>query len=296
MFKFSKFSFFKNLSSPKKLNLAIYASLALILTIGLATNYQCLVEQARNYTIGTLEKSYGSQPLDAKQAALVQAIAAEMGISKPIKICKMNTLAMQQFGYCNALAATPLFLNLIPISSQPYMYISENFFADITPAEQRFLIGHELIHIRDQHVDWLNFWITILQIIGFIIFWLVTKPLYSKFSTFKRQTLSEKTLIIKIVIILVIASTAFITINLIPNLISLTYRRYIEREADCRSLELLNSHEGALKFMCRAEKSYSSPKHNPYFGLLSDHPSCHERRIYCLESQVQKEYELNCKK
>lgn len=281
----------------KKINVIFCTSLALSLTIGLAINYQRLAEQARNYTISNLEKTYGAQPLDPKHTALVQAIAAEMGISKPIKICKMNTLAMQQFGYCNALAVTPLFLNLIPISSQPYMYISESFFADVTPAEQRFLIGHELIHIRDQHVDWLNFGILILQIIGFIIFWLLIKPLRRKLSALPAhlQTptsvkLSGKLLILKILIILAIAGTAMITINLIPNLISLTYRRSIEREADCRSLELLNSHEGALKFMCRAEQSYSSPQHNPYFGLLSDHPSCHERRIYCLESQVQKEY------
>jgi Zn-dependent protease with chaperone function len=301
MFKFLKFNSCKNLLHKKKINLIIYTSLALILIIGLATNYQRLIEQARSYTISTLEKSFGSQPLDAKQTALVQAIAAEMGISIPIKICKMNTLAMQQFGYCNALAVTPLFLDLIPISSQPYMYISESFFADITPAEQRFLIGHELIHIRDQHVDWLNFWIIILQITGFIIFWLITKSLRLKLSAFKAQTLSKEPLILKLRIILgvickafvpaAIICIAFVTTNLTPILISLTYRRYIEREADCRSLELLNSHAGALQFMCRAEKSYKSPKHNPYFGLLADHPSCHERRIYCLESQFQKEYD-----
>ncbi|HLB94085.1 MAG TPA: M48 family metalloprotease [Candidatus Babeliales bacterium] len=287
----------------KKINIIFCTSLALSLTIGLAINYQRLAEQARNYTINALEKTYGAQPLDPKRTALVQSIAAEMGISKPIKICKMNTLAMQQFGYCNAFAVTPLFLDLIPISSQPYMYISESFFADITPAEQRFLIGHELIHIRDQHVDWLNFGIAILQIIGFIIFWLLIKPLRQKLSALSAHMQTQvnsklsKLLLIKILIILAIAGTAMLTIGLIPSLLGLTYRRYVEREADCRSLELLNSHEGALKFMCRAEQSYSSPQHNPYFGLLSDHPSCHERRIYCLESQVQKEYaQLNCKK
>lgn len=270
-----------------KFNLAIYTGLALILIIGLAANYQRLMEQARNYAINSTEKNYGSEPIDHEKATEIQAIATEIGLLKPIKICKMNSTSMQQFGDSAIAACLPCCTLLIPIFEQPYLLIGGKFFNTFSPAEQRFLIGRELVRIKQNHTYKMNLLGLALFFLCFMIFWKITKPLRLKLKKFRTRFIYKN-----IAIALSIGLLSLSLVRIAPYLLNLTYRRHIERELDRLAIELLSCHEGALKVISRQQQEYHYPEHNPYLGLLSDRPSCHERRIYCLESQLQKEHDL----
>ena len=70
------------------------------------------------------------------------------------------------------------------------------------------------------------------------------------------------------------------------------YRRHIEWEADYKSLEILKSYDGGIKLMERWQQDYKIPADNVFLGLFADHPSCSERKMYCLECKNKAERKL----
>lgn len=225
-----------------------------------------------NYAISKLTAEYGAALLTPEQEAKIVSIAREMGIFEHIVIRKMNTLALQKFGYYNAFACWAMLGGVIPFSNQPFMYFSEGFLEDLSHEEQRFLIGHELIHVRERHVMFFNLLKIIFVLLLLILFYYGQSYVKSRFGIGK---VGQKI----IVIIGIYLSFA------VPNLVGLAYRRYIEKIADCESFKILNTHTGCLKMLERWQSDFKISKHDAYFGLLSDHPSCYDREIYCLEHQ-----------
>jgi Zn-dependent protease with chaperone function len=228
------------------------------------------------YGCSSAQEAFGDRLLAPEKEALVQNIAQEMGVSERFIIRKMNRTALLTFGYHNAFAYFPAFLNIIPISNTPFLFISEGFFEDLSPAEQRFLIGHEMAHIKGHHLQYLQLSLLLLQLSMFVCCWLFRH---------RMRAFVQKAFEVKYQwIMLRIITCALIFFSLLtPKLIDCWYRKYREREADYTSLTLLQSHEGFLQLINRWEKEFKAPLHNPYFGLFSSHPSNHERKTYCLK-------------
>lgn len=254
---------------------SIYVSIILTILVVIylmAFKIPSIKQRIDNYAISKMEAKFGSALLVPAQEAKILATAQEMGIAEPIVIRKMNTWALQKFGYHNAFACWADLWELIPFSNQPFMFFSEGFLEDLSEAEQRFLIGHELIHVRDRHVMFFKItWLFgILFLVGL---------------TYLAQRYVKQRFEIKPVALYLLTSAGIYFSLAIPNLVGLAYRRYIEKVADCESFRLLNSHEGCLKLIERWQADFKMPKHDAYYGLLSDHPSCFERKCYCLDHQ-----------
>lgn len=251
------------------------------LVIGL---YYCpyIARQLHTYALRSTQEQFGDQPVDASQEAFVQTIAQEMGITEPIILRKMNTQTLHLFGYWNACALFPLFGNCIPLSNQPFLYISQGFFEDLTPQEQRFLIGHELIHIKERHARLYNLFFFMAIFITIILFTLLRKLIIRGIERY----INSRHFIAVIFF-------ALLSMSLwVPSLIGLWYRRHIEWQADIQSIAALQSYDGGIKLMERWVKQFRIPWHNEYAGLWADHPSCFERRAYCLTCKNTSEGQL----
>jgi Zn-dependent protease with chaperone function len=233
------------------------------------------------YALEHTQKQFGAELLTPEQEEKIKEIAREMGIKKPIMIRKMNHLALHLMGYHNAFAYFPTLFNFIPMSDQPFLYMSEGFFEDLSASEQRFLIGHEMIHIRDEHARLLNITIYGLIVLLLALWYLTVRKITLTYFPLPYQKLAS--LCFKIIL--------FGLCMVIPNLMSLAYRRHIEWQADTVSLQMLNSYEGALKLLPRWQAEFKIPHPTGMLRFLSTHPSCYERKIHCLA--LQKKYTEN---
>lgn len=235
-----------------------------------------------NYATKTSEEKFGARHLSSEHVSLINSIAAEMGITEPIEIRKMNSAALRTFGYCNAFVYFPSILNLIPIE-KPFMFFSEGFFEDLSPEEQRFLIGHELVHAKERHLIYTSLIVFLVMLTTLCFAWYIFKnrifrnAIAQNFPKLTHQTIS----IINIVLI-------WVWIQIVSSLtyaINMAYRRKIEREADCTSLAILNSHEGGLK-MIERWKTFSVPNSGKLNNILGCHPTHEERKIFCLNNKA----------
>jgi len=242
----------------------------------IAYNRNYLSQQLDLYALKETEQEFGATPLAPEQIEKIKLIAQEMGIIEPITIRKMNHKALRTFGYCNAFAYFPTLLTFIPVSNTPFLFVSEGFLEDLSPEEQRFIIGHEMIHIKEQHTRFLNLVIYVLLFVILMSWYFLRNnfELLIQYYITKNHTL-----------IFILSTSLLFGASCIPALASLAYRRHIERVADHNSLTLLKSYDGCIKLLERWEKEFKLPAHNSYFGLTSDHPSCFERKLYCLKLQ-----------
>jgi Zn-dependent protease with chaperone function len=244
-----------------------YIAIALLLLTGFATLHIPFVSQKiQSYAISSTEELFGSQLLLPVHEKKVREIAQKLGITHTIHIRKMNAQILQHLGYHNAFAYFPHFLNIFPLGDQAFMYISEGFFEDLNSEEQDFLIGHELVHIKQEHTKY-------APVICFVLFILMTLGVWLLRKNFA-------------VLHYWMASIGlWLALMWIINVGHLFYRRHIEREADIHSLERLETHNGMLKIIERWMREYKTPLHHNYYGMFSDHPSIWQRRTYCLDSQ-----------
>lgn len=229
--------------------------------------------------IQEFEQKMGNTNLNKKNEKFINSIAQELNISEPFIIRKMNVYAIKKYGYYNACVAFPTYLNY-PISTTPYLFISENFFTDLSPEEQRFLIGHELIHLKEKHLMYFDF---MVFIIGWIIIYAVT--ILSKnfiIPFFRRKIISRRKGNVFIVFTIIIL---WIFLGLTIAIAENYYRYYYEKRADSESLKILKTTEGCLKILDRWEKQFDMKTEHSYYGLLSDHPSHNERRKIALALQ-----------
>lgn len=240
--------------------------------LSLLSLYQCpyFYRIMDAYAIAKTEELLGKELLAAEHETFIREIGQQMGIEEQLFIRKMNYTAVVTWGYHNAVAYFPQFLYVIPLTDRPFLYVSEGFFEDLSPAEQRFLIGHEMVHIKERHVRFSTLIVVLSLILVFVAWWQLRGwllPRMSSYSSVARSFLLG---------ILLYAGIA------LPGLLHLAYRRHIEWQADKISIAHLNSYDGGIKFMERCVRIYRLPWCNPYGGWLSDHPSCFERRAYCL--------------
>lgn len=224
--------------------------------------------ELESYALTTTQKRFGTLPLALEKEEEIRKIAEEMKVTTPFIIRTMNRDALILYGYHNAFAYFPQFLDFIPISDTAFLFISDGFFEDLSKEEQRFLIGHELTHIQEHHTQYLSL---IMLVTGLLVGMLLF--------VIRRRT---KGLASHVALFLVCC-----TLITARNLGNLYYRRHIEKVADHESLTKLKSHDGALALIERWQKEFNLPLHNSYYGLLADHPSCHERKSYCLNLKNQ---------
>jgi Zn-dependent protease with chaperone function len=187
----------------------------------------------------------------------------------------MNQKALARFGYHNAFAYNPQTAYFLPIESISFLFVSEGFFEDLSLEEQRFLIGHELIHIKHGHLHYFHPALLLFFVALLICAMRPTK--YVMVIIQKHFPLFYPKYIPWVITALLLGACVAST-----SLVALAYRRHIEREADCVSMQLLNSHAGCLLLTERWHKECKIALHNPYFGITADHPSCAERQSYCL--------------
>lgn len=268
------------ISANTKALVAYCLCIAVILIGGITLNKEAISQQINAQALITAQQQFGALHVAPEQEEKINHIAREMGISYPIIIRKMNQAALAMFGYHNAFAYIPQLCNLIPTGATPFIFISEGFFEDLSPEEQRFLIGHELIHINEGHLNYLQLSLLLLFLLLAGGAWIVRKQI-------KKSIQNKTPAIYHRYIMAFITCVLLWPCGLITSLTALAYRRHIERDADCRSLEMLCSYEGCLKIADRWQDELKVAAHNPYFGLTSDHPSCAERKAYCLELQKQ---------
>lgn len=229
-----------------------------------------------DFAIKSAQDKFGTMSLAQCQEEKIRNIAQEMNITEHFIIRKMNRAALLAYGYCNAFVCFYTFLNFIPINNTPFLFVSEGFFEDLSEEEQRFLIGHELIHLQEHHTQYFNL---ILYCIWIMMLIFCRRFRNTIFSSIQWCVPIRYSSYVSYVSMSVFCCVLFLC-SFISTLGSLAYRRNIEWIADCRSLELLKSYDGAIKITERWQKEFKIPLHNPYFGLFSGHPSCHERIVY----------------
>lgn len=251
----------------------------LALAVSIVKNCPFLYKKATAYAITVMEESLGNKPLNPEHEQFIKNIAQEMGITRPITMRIMNTAAMQTFGYYNAFAAHHLFANIIPVVDTPFLFLSEDFFATVSPEEQRFLIGHELVHIQKQHLRYATPLMHLLDLMLLIFFWFFVRNWITLFV--QKRIPQQLQALVKTIGILI----ALILFFLISEMIHFAYRRHIEWEADRISVNRLTTHQGGIKIMERWAAQYGQAADNPFGGLLSDHPSLAQRRTYFIEQQ-----------
>lgn len=231
-----------------------------------------------NYAVSMTQQTFGAQPLSESQETFVRSIANTMGINHHrLIIRKMNVAAMQTYGYYNAFAYFPQFFCL-PISSIPFLFISEGFFKDLTLAEQTFLIGHELTHVKEQHT--LGFMFMVILSIIFIFLCIFTSRNRIKVWTDAFCRTHQNIAWVGTLLCLGFFSLYIIDIGFAY------YQRHMEYVADRNALETLQSYEGCLALLDRWNKDFKIEKNNTKLGLFADHPCLAERKKHCLELQT----------
>jgi len=229
------------------------------------------------YAQSIAEEQFGAKLLSQVHQEKIMAIAHEMNMSEPIVIRKMNHKAYSVFGYHNAFVYFPQFLGCIPIGNKPFLFVSEGFLEDLSQEEQRFLIGHELIHAREHHAQYLVLLLYMGFIVMAVLWWIVTQYILTFFTGYSAGSQQFIWALSGLIL--------FPCFLRVPTVASFAYRRHIEWEADQASLGMLQSHDGGIKLIERWQKEFNLPLHNPYWGLFADHPSCYERKVYCMNTQ-----------
>jgi len=166
----------KELCNIHKKNIAI--SFAIILSTSLIIFYPSIRNYLEKYAIDNLYESLGSLPVSKEIEEKINHIAKEMNFTQDVAIKKMNTYAMRIMGYHNAFACYPTLFFTFAFD-KPHLYISEGFFEDLSLEEQRFLIGHELAHIQEHHLLYLNLILAVITIL-LLIFWWFVVIIYSR--------------------------------------------------------------------------------------------------------------------
>jgi Zn-dependent protease with chaperone function len=243
------------------------------------------VSRLRNYLdsygLSLVQEQFGSLPLNPEHEAFILGLIQELGIQEKIILYKTNSTGLCLLGPHNAFVIHPHLSQIFPISNQAIMYVSQGMFEDLTPAERRFLIGHELIHARDHHLVFSDFILLLALILSLVLCGFLANYM-------NNHNLWHENVRVVVILSLVLLSTVG------TRVIYMGYRRYLENVADSESLKLLNSYEGFFAINERWQKKFGVPKHNrSCFGLFSDHPSCHEREQNCLNLQKQSQNQNN---
>lgn len=215
--------------------------------------------------IDSYAQKLGTEPLSCEHETFVRAIAQEMGIAKPIKFRYMNYAALNTFGLYNACAYL-----------DSYVFISKYFFEKLSKEEQRFVIGHELAHIK-QHWGKINLPLIYLGI-GI--------PYCSAAGTwYVSHHCSYADKIIRSLAI-------FIVTSLMAQLSRACILRYCEYDADKTSAHLLNNVQDGISFINHTNNlvnnspNQKNPDSLPWIKKLFMTLPTHKQRIAYLETCI----------
>ena len=258
---------------------------AFSLLIGFIAVFYCFqlsfFQYLDNYAIRAAQVQLGCSRLQSEQEEKIKSIALKMGIKKPLIIRKMNTQALLQYGYYNAFVYFYKLFNVIPISTQPFVFVSEGFLEDISTEEQLFIIGHELVHAQQQHRLYLDFIFYMVLVVLFVVCFLLRNPLYLFFSKYLSFEFIRYAWVLLFALGMFANSYAFYA-----------YLRAIEREADAESIAQLHSYDGGIKLIDRWVRDFRMPLHNQGLDWFIDHPSHFERKTYFLSCKKNHEKDL----
>jgi len=240
-------------------------------------------------TITAIEDQFGSASIPAEQEAKIYRVAQAMGITDRIRIRKMNETALTTFNYHNAFFMPSNLWGILPFVDIPFIYISTGFLEDLSDPEQEFLIGHELIHLRERHTRFLGLFycgsIFILMLMAF----LAIRPFKSLYGRLlERCTKPVELHYILQALQLCCIAALFATAIILPFMGLVSYKRHLERYADLQSVALINSHQGGITFLdrCVKELGHCAELHGVQ-ALIIDHPSNAERKKYIQASKIQ---------
>lgn len=229
--------------------------------------------------IMTAEESLGNRALSPEKEAYIRAIAQEMQISAPFVIRAMNPAALKVFSYHNAFVSFPKFALIVPTAAPAFLHVSDGFFEDLTSAEQRFLIGHELSHLKEEHTKYLFLIIFLVEI---VLFMLMGYCWYYFWWPRLQQLIAAQ---YRLVAIGLIITTSFFLVDEGVGVAHNAYLRHCERVADYRALQTLHAYDGFLALLKRWQSEYQVSSHTNYGGIFSSHPSIIERKEYCVYLQ-----------
>ena len=224
-------------------------------------SHSSLIHRIKN----SLANQFGTEQLAPEKEKLIRSIMQEMGIIKNIEIRKMNRHGMTTFGLYNAFAYL-----------DSYLFFSEHFFTKLNTEEQRFLIGHELMHIEQRYVYkqstviWGNYFANVA------LCWYAYQLLNKKRLSSKMQ----RPLIIGL----------HVALNIINKLNELRRARYFEQDADKESAIRLKCAQGGISFLKKMKQLTDDfPLQGNYDystwwkRLWANHPNNEKREKYLQE-------------
>lgn len=221
-------------------------------------------------------RNEGTGKLSAQKEAYIRSIIQELGMSKNIDIRKMNKRAVTTLGVDNAFVTAPLI--------KEYLFVSEDFFDNLTESERRFLIGHELMHLYHKHNHLQKILIgacfvslvPVLAGIDKLDQWMATMT-----TTERRDyhTISNEEDIMKLRLC---APLCILTVwSLATKAASGCISQIFERQADISAARKLNTAQGGIDLFKRSNAKNIGKIRVP--SIFSSHPTPNER-ITALES------------
>ena len=128
--------------------------LFLVIFVICGAAWMVVKDSVKRYVTVSTEETFGSRLLSPEREQFVRGIAKQLEVDFDFKMRAMNAATTLAFSYANAFVYFPKFFFVFPIKVDPYIFLSDTFFDELSEAEQRFLIGHELIHLK--HGQWVT--------------------------------------------------------------------------------------------------------------------------------------------
>jgi len=203
-------------------------------------------------------KILGSEDVSEKTKNLVQSILQKLGIQNyhQIHIKQMSSLLATAHGRFN------------PIATANAIFIDEEYLASLPPNEQRAVIGHEGMHIKNKDCLHILVALCLMDVAAVVSLSCIRKNVENIFAQYSCNASAL------LAIILGIAA----------------FHRYQEERADKQSAGLLACHEGGISFLQKnlVDPESINQESNSYFQhlkrwlekKLSLHPLPEERIAY----------------
>lgn len=230
--------------------------------------------------------------LQEKNENFIRDIIQELGMSQDIKVFKMSSEEIKKYGRNNAF-----------VTDKKEMYISEDFFNELNNEEKRFLVGHELMHLKLEHAQKRNLQLfmssLVLYFVGHFSEYYIKKNYGDRY--FNGKIRSKKEIYIHNLKSGLISLASGLGFGAISTSILLFFNRKRELEADRESVLKLKCFDGGINFFKKMKKEIeSSFSESPtiykfLFSITSTHPD-HKTRIKQIKN-LKKEYnnsDLSC--
>lgn len=236
-----------------------FKKILILIIILFYTENNLNAKKTNNYHIQT----YGQEKLKTENEEFIKNLIKEFSMENyNIKIYKMNSTSIKQMGYKNAFVISNL------------LYISENFFEELTHDAKRFIIAHELMHIKNNHGG-KQIIISIASIISTITLYITLSDYIDKnYLSPYLETLNINKRFKKFISSKFIVLPSVMTLS---KLIQKAFSRQCEKEADEQAALNLKSIKGAIDLF----NEYPKIKKNKILAFiksfLSTHPSMEER-------------------